>query len=233
MLRLHDLGFETITLRQYLGFVRGEPVDLPQRPILVTFDDGFRSALEVADPVLARYGWSAVMYLPTGEVGRPGYLGWDELREMHASGRWQIEEHAGDGHALVPADAAGRHLPFYASLQWSGGRRESFARYKKRVTSDLERGAALLSRNVPGWKPHLSFAVPFNNYGQNGSNDPRIEPWFRSYLEAMFTVVFVQRGDSFTKRGAGLSNRIAVSSRWSPNTLEARLLAGVDRRAGP
>ena len=51
-----------------------------------------------ADPVLARFGWSAVMYVPTGFVGRPGYLTWDQLRKMQASARWQIEEHAGDGH---------------------------------------------------------------------------------------------------------------------------------------
>ena len=115
------------------------------------------------------------MYVPTGVVGRPGYLTWDELREMRASGRWQIEEHAGDGHVLIPADGAGRRLPFYASELWSDGKKESFARYKERVSSDIERGAALLSRNLPGWKPDLTFAVPFNNYGQNGSNDPRIE----------------------------------------------------------
>ncbi len=87
----------------------------------------------------------------------------------------------------------------------------------------------MLSRNLPGWRPDLTFAVPFNNYGQNGSNDPRIEQWFRSYLEAKFTVIFVQRGDSFTKPSQGLSNRIAVSSRWGGDELEAHLLAGVDR----
>jgi len=38
--RLHDLGFDAITLDQYARFVRGDLVELPQRPVLITFDDG-------------------------------------------------------------------------------------------------------------------------------------------------------------------------------------------------
>jgi Polysaccharide deacetylase len=226
MRRLHDLGFQTVTLDQYVRFADGDPVELPQRPLLITFDDGYASAWENADPVLARYGWSAVMYVPTGAIGGPGHLTWDELREMHASERWEIEEHAGDGHVLIRADEAGRRLPFYASEIWSGGTRESFSLYKKRVSDDIERGAALLARNLPGWKPHLSFAVPFNNYGHHGSNDPRIATWLSGYLERLFSVVFVQRDDSFGAPEPGLANRITVASGWTAGALEAHLRSG-------
>ena len=193
MRRLHDTGFEPITLDQYIRFMRGEAVDLPSRPILLTFDDGYASALQEVDPVLARYGWSAVMYIPTGAVGISGRLTWDELRQMQSSGRWEMQEHAGDGHVLIPVDAAGRRLPYYANELWTETGKESFSRYKQRVTHDVGLGAALLSHNLPGWAPHRSFAVPFGDYGQRGSNDPRIEPWFSSYLKAQFAVVFVQR----------------------------------------
>jgi hypothetical protein len=230
MRRLHDLGFEAITLDRYARFVRGEAADLPRRPFLLTFDDGYASSWANADPVLARYGWSAVMYVPTGTVGRPGRLGWDELRELQASGRWQIDEHAGDGHLLITADPAGRRLPFYAAERHAGGRKESFAHYTRRVSGDIEHGSAMLARNLSGWKPRVSFAVPFNNYGQNGSNDPRIEPWLSSYLKARFTVVFVQRNDGFTTPGPGFANRITVSSQWDADTLEAHLLRGLDLR---
>jgi peptidoglycan/xylan/chitin deacetylase (PgdA/CDA1 family) len=229
MRRLHDRGFEAITLGQYLRFVRGEPVELPKRPILITFDDGHVSARENAEPVLARYGWSAVMYIPTGSVGRSGHLTWTELRQMQSSGRWQVDLHAGDGHVLITADETGRRLPFYASALWMDHRRESFAEYKKRVSSDIERGAALLDRNLPGSHARGSFAVPFNNYGQHGSNDPRIAPWLSAYLNRRFAAVFVQRDDSYTTPGAGFQNRITVSSRWDADTLETRLLAGHDR----
>jgi hypothetical protein len=229
MRRLHDLGFEAITLDRYVRFVRGEAVDLPPRPILITFDDGYVSAREHADPVLARYGWSAAMYVPTAAVGRPGHLTWGQLRQMQSSGRWQIDEHAGDGHVLITVDAAGRRLPFYSSELWADGAQESFAQYQRRVSGDIERGLALLAENLPDWASHGSFAVPFNNYGQNGSNDPRIETWLSSYLKARFTAIFVQRDDSFTTPGPGFANRITVSSRWDADALETHLLRGLAR----
>ena len=195
--RLHALGFEAISLDQYVRFIRGEPVDLPQRPILITFDDAFRSSLLVADPLLSRYGWNATMYVPTGFVGLPGRLTWEQLRQMQASGRWQIDEHAGDGHVLAVVDASGRRLPFYSSERWIDGRQETFDHYKLRVSRDIELGQSTLAREIPGWASHGTFAVPFNNYGQDGSNDRRIEPWLSAYLKREFAVVFVQRDDRF------------------------------------
>ena len=229
MKRLHDLGFQAISLDQYASFIRGEAVDLPQRPILITFDDGYISSLEVADPVLVRYGWNAAMFIPTGAVGLPGRLNWDQLRQMEASGQWQIDEHAGDGHVLVTIDAADRRLPFYSSEVWANGAQESFEHYKRRVSNDIELGLATLARNIPDWTSHGTFAVPFNNYGQNGSNDPRIEPWLSSYLKARFAAIFVQRDDAFTTPGPGFENRIHVPGSWTADALESHLLHGEEQ----
>ena len=226
MQRLHELGFEAITLDRYVRFVRGEHVALPERPILITFDDAFRSSWASADPVLARYGWSAVMYVPTGYVGLPGRLTWEELRQMQASGRWQMDEHAGDGHVLVTVDAAGRRRPFYANELWADGRKESFEDYKRRASGDIERGAAHLARNIPRWRSHGTFAVPFGKYGQNGSNDPRIGPWLSAWLTRQFSIVFVQRDDSFAQGIPGFANRITVAARWDADTLATHLLRG-------
>ena len=166
------------------------------------------------------------MYVPTGFVGRPGYLTWQQLRQLEASGRWQIDEHAGDGHVLVTVDPQGKRLPFYAAERWENGRRESFTRYKARVVDDIERGAVELARNLPGWRSHGTFAVPYGNYGENGSNDPRIEPWLSGYLRAHFAVTFVQ-GDSFTTPRQWRAERIIVSSSLDDRTLETRLLRGL------
>jgi biofilm PGA synthesis lipoprotein PgaB len=227
MRRLHDLGFEAITLDQYMRFVRGKTAGLPQRPILITFDDGYPSAWKNADPVLARYGWSAVMYVPTGYVGHPGFLSWDELRQMRSSRRWQIDEHAGNGHVLITADAAGTQLPFYAAELWQDGRQESFAHYKRRVRRDIDFGSTSLARNLPGWTPPGTFAVPFGDYGQRASNDPRIGPWLARYLASRFDVVFVQRDDSFTKPGQNFVNRIGVPLSWNADVLQEHLLRGL------
>ena len=226
MQRLHDLGFETISLDEYVRFVRGEAVALPPRPVLVTFDDGYRSALTLADPVLARYGWKAAVYSPPGAVGLPGRLPWAQLRQMQASGRWQIDEHAGDGHVLVTVDAAGRRAPYYANEVWSKSGLESFDHYKRRVAADIEHGLVTLARNIPGWSSHGTFAVPFGDYGQRSSDDPRIEPWLSAFLKDHFNVVFVQRGDRFTTPGPGFENRIHVPGTWTAAALREHLLLG-------
>ena len=228
MRRLHELGFEAITLERYVAFMRGKDVSLPQRPILITFDDGYVSAWENADPVLARYGWAAAMYVPTAAVGRGGHLTWTQLRQMQASGRWQVDEHAGSGHVLIRTDAAGRMGPFYANERWANGRRESFAHYRRRAARDIQQGAALLAKNVPD-SAHDTFAVPFNNYGQFGTNDRRIAPWLVRYLKANFAVAFVQHDHRLATPGQRFANRIGVGSNCDANQLEVRLRDGLAR----
>ena len=227
MQRLHDLGFHAISLDEYVRYIRGQAVDLPTNPILLTFDDGYASSFDVADPLLAEYGWNAAIYIITASVGRPGRLTWAQLRQLQASGRWQIDEHAGDGHVLITADAAGRQLPFYSSEIWADGRQETFDHYKQRASHDIELGRSTLARDIPGWASGGTFAVPFNNFGQNGTNDPRIEPWLAGYLKARFSAIFVQRDDSFTTQGPGFKNRIFVPGSWNADTLEAHLSDGL------
>lgn len=226
MRRLHDLGFHAISLDQYVRFVRGKPVDLPPRPILITFDDGFASPLRVADPILARFGWSVATCIITGAMDRPGRLTWAQLRRMQTTGRWQIDEHAGYGEVDVTTDSAGHRGAFYANEIWANGAKESFRHYKRRVSRDVELGQKMLARHIPGWRSHGTFAVPFGNYGQHGSNDPRIEPWLSRFLKARFAAIFVQKGDNFSTSRPGFQNRITVGGGWSASDLEAHLLAG-------
>lgn len=226
MQRLHVLGFQAISLDQYARFVRGKPADLPRRPILITFDDGYVSSFKVADPILAAYGWNATIYIPTGAIGIPGRLSWAQLQHMQATGHWQIDEHAGDGHVDVTVDSAGRRGPFYANEIWANGTQESFQHYKLRVSHDIELGQRVLARHIPGWTSHGTFAVPFNNYGQHGSNDPRIAPWMSRFLKTHFAASLVQEGDGFSSRGPGIQNRIYVPGGWNASSLVAHLLAG-------
>jgi len=97
--------------------------ELPERAVLITFDDGYRDNLENVLPVLRRYGYPAVLFVPIGflDDARPlpheeplrllgirnETVGWDELAELEAGGV-RIESH-GIGHRplseLEPAEA--------------------------------------------------------------------------------------------------------------------------------
>ena len=82
MTMIEHAGYQTIDLPAFLRFVRGEPVDLPPRPLLLTFDDGRAPRRDGSDGILERLGLNAVMFVDVGRVddGDPEYLSWPELR---------------------------------------------------------------------------------------------------------------------------------------------------------
>jgi peptidoglycan/xylan/chitin deacetylase (PgdA/CDA1 family) len=63
-------GYRTITTDELAGARRGER-SLPERPVLITFDDGFDAALRHAPAILARHGFRAMLYVVTGLAGQP------------------------------------------------------------------------------------------------------------------------------------------------------------------
>lgn len=70
---LHRFGYRVLSLSEALAGLRGErPV--PSRSVVLTFDDGYENFYEYAWPVLERYGFTAIVYLISGLVGKPS--GW-------------------------------------------------------------------------------------------------------------------------------------------------------------
>jgi hypothetical protein len=125
------------------------------------------------------------------------YATWDQLKAMAASGRWDVQVHAGAGHRLVRVDAAGRYGPMYAYRSFARGRLESLPRFERTVTADIDSGRAALAGHIPGFQP-LAFAAPYGNVGGAGTNDPRIPRFMSRWLLGRFRAVFVQSDAGFT-----------------------------------
>jgi peptidoglycan/xylan/chitin deacetylase (PgdA/CDA1 family) len=69
------LGYETHSLNSVAhDLLLGRPI--PRRRFVITFDDGYRDTLENAVPVLERFGFTATVFVVTGQVGRTN--SWDE-----------------------------------------------------------------------------------------------------------------------------------------------------------
>jgi len=184
-------GYKTITIDQYVAFRRGGPVQLPPRPILITFDDGRLDSYRGADRILAQHGMHAVMYVITAPVkaGNPFHLSWSELHRMQDSGRWDIQPHAHDGHRLITIDPAGDTAPFYASRAYTRSEGfESFAEYTQRVATDIY---ALKDDFKAQGLGSQTLAVPFGDHGQT-SNDPRVERFLDQLFATQFSLAFVQ-----------------------------------------
>jgi peptidoglycan/xylan/chitin deacetylase (PgdA/CDA1 family) len=236
---LRRAGFHSISISQYVRFLHGDDSEMPDRPVLITFDDGRLDSYQGADKVLARFGFRATMFVIVGQVDDHStfYLHWDELRRMATSSRWDIQEHAGVGHVNVRYDAAGHIGPAYAYERYlGGGEVESYSAYRRRVRDDLLWAKSTLSQQIPGFSP-WSFALPFGDYGQGGTNDPRIPKFLNRFLAKQFQAVFLTWPPRYStvKSPSSKLGRIEVHSDTSTdelyNALEVRMPASAKRAA--
>jgi peptidoglycan/xylan/chitin deacetylase (PgdA/CDA1 family) len=76
---LRRWGYQTISLADWTAYRAGG--SLPRRPIVLTFDDGYRSVQDVAWPILARYGFRATVFVVAGLLGGTNRWDTDECQE--------------------------------------------------------------------------------------------------------------------------------------------------------
>jgi peptidoglycan/xylan/chitin deacetylase (PgdA/CDA1 family) len=98
--RLAAEGYTTITPAMFIAALQqGAP--LPEKPVLLTFDDGYRDNFENAFPALRDRNMVATFFVVTDflDEERPEYLTWEMAREMLAAGM-SIESH-GRNHATL------------------------------------------------------------------------------------------------------------------------------------
>ncbi|HKW79346.1 MAG TPA: polysaccharide deacetylase family protein [Candidatus Limnocylindria bacterium] len=102
---LRDQGFTTISAPALWGALNGRAA-LPARPVVLTFDDGYADAYTNAFPLLKKYGFNGTFFITVNLIGRPGYLTWDQVRELDAGGM-DIESHAMDHRPMSAFSLAG------------------------------------------------------------------------------------------------------------------------------
>lgn len=112
---LKDSGFTSITQMQlYDALELGKP--LPPKPVLITFDDGYRGIATTAAPIMTRVGMIGTAYVITDRIAQlkktaPTWLTWPQLRTLEQRG-WDIGSHT-VSHSEIPhmsTDAAMKTL---------------------------------------------------------------------------------------------------------------------------
>ena len=152
-------GYTTVGINDLIAYVN-EGVPLPDKAVVLTFDDGYYNNYHYAHPLLTEYGMKAVLS-PIGiwseyysahpsECNRDNYshLTWEQLREMAQSGAWEIQNHSYDLHHI------------------DGGQKGAAKRkdenedaYRRRLKADLATAQDLLREQV-GVTPS-AFAYPY------------------------------------------------------------------------
>lgn len=92
MAYLKENDYHTITPDQLYDSMENQ-TELPENPVLITFDDGYKDNYTNAYPILKKYGFTATIFVITDFLDKqPNYITWDQAREMEENGM-RIESH--------------------------------------------------------------------------------------------------------------------------------------------
>lgn len=92
---LQEGGYTPITMDRMVNHLRTGS-QLPEKPVLLTFDDNYVGQYKYAFPLLKKYNYPAVWSVHTrfvGTAGKKPKATWDQLREMHKSGLITVASH--------------------------------------------------------------------------------------------------------------------------------------------
>ena len=157
-LRLH--GFVPVSLddvmRAQAGLAR-----LPEKAVLLTFDDGFKSMYTHVLPLLDLFQYPAVAAVVTGWIEndpgvaqagrtltRADFLTWAEIVELKRSGLVEIVSHSHDLHRGLTGNPQGNEQPAAVTRAYAGGSYEDDAAYRARIASDLATSARLIAEHA-------------------------------------------------------------------------------------
>ena len=113
MSALKNAGYTAVTPSQLVAYV-DKGTTLPEKPVLITIDDGYLSNYEIAFPILEKYSMKATIFVIGVSVGKDLYKNTDvpiiphfgdaEMREMTQSGIISIQSHTYDMHQSETLD---------------------------------------------------------------------------------------------------------------------------------
>ncbi len=182
LLALKEAGYTSIRERDLYDFYYNGK-ELPEKPVLITIDDGYMSNYEFAFPILKELEFYATIYVVTDFRGtQPGanpHFSWEVGREMVESGWIDIQSHTANGHRYVQGKK--KEAPFLTTKQWDGQQEETDEQYKSRIREDLKRSKEVIEAEIGNEVYALTYP-----YG--GVNDQVIEVATDLGFELMYTV---------------------------------------------
>ena len=118
---LRAQGYETISILDFLRAKKGKQT-LPEKAVIVTLDDGYKDNYTDMLPIMESRGMKATVFMVTNDIGLPGYLTWDMLRDMQNRGI-EIGSHTANHLPLTemsPADAREEVQLSKTLMEWNG-----------------------------------------------------------------------------------------------------------------
>lgn len=212
---LAEAGYVTVFPSEVIAYVRGDG-NLPEKPVMLTFDDGHYNNMYYALPLLKKYSAKALISVigafseystVSGDDSNPNYshLTWEQIGELAASGYFEIGNHTYNMHKYKPRFGI---MPIYG---------ESEETYREKITADISRLQEKLE-SAAGLTPNV-FAFPFGKYN-DVSTEVLTEMGFEMMLTCNEGVNVVARGDVSALTRVKRINR---SGSYSTDTVMAKL----------
>lgn len=153
---LIENGYESVFISDLVSYVE-DGVQLPEKPVVITFDDGFLNNMSYAYPFMEERGMKGVISVVGKYVEKaveedehnPGYsnLTWDEITELSQSGTFEIGNHTYDMHTL--GERRGCKIKYG----------ETFEEYRNALYDDVYKLQEMIRENC-GITPEV-FAYPY------------------------------------------------------------------------
>lgn len=148
---LRQAGYETVTFQRLISYVK-YGISLSEKPILITFDDGYLSNYEIAWPALRTRGMVGTIFVVGSSVGKntykdtgaatlPHFTYW-QAHEMIDSGVMSIQSHTYDLHQYRPLEADGGREGVLPK------KRESAEVYRQALQQDFQLARDALQQNT-------------------------------------------------------------------------------------
>lgn len=153
---LKEQGYTTIVMEDLINYVKND-IALPEKPIMLTFDDGYYSNYTYVVPLLEKYDVKAVISVTGGYVQKSteegnlnpaySYLTWDLINELVNSPYIEIQNHSYAMHEICERRGC---------LIMKG---ESYEKYTKEMTNDIGKLQNIIEEKT-GYRP-TTFTYPF------------------------------------------------------------------------
>ena len=114
-------GYTTITMQDFMRARKGKQ-ELPAKPVILTFDDGYEDNYTTLLPMLEQRHMNGTVYMVTNSIGRKGYLSWNQLRDMQNRGI-ELGSHTANHQPLTSLDREKQAEEMKLSkllMEWNG-----------------------------------------------------------------------------------------------------------------
>ncbi len=198
---LKENGYESISSEQLQQWMDGKG-SLPEKPVMITFDDGYESTAVYACPLLEQYGMHGIVAVigsvatqytenPDHNLGY-SHMSWEAVAELDSGSVMEVQYHTNNMHKLKPRKGCSK---------MSGENPED---YKRILKEDIDTFQSLFVKNT-GHESNV-LVLPFGIYSQE-TLDLASQMGFRMVFTCIEKVNSISENDAQKLQVLGRFNR--------------------------